>query len=207
MGQKVNPLGFRVGVYKGWQAKWFAPKSEYGNSIIQDLAIRRMIAKHIDICDLAEINIERAGDTVKVVLVSPKPGTLIGRKGQGVESLKGVFSKAFGKRFEFSIKEIKNPDLSAQLVAAAIADQIERRVSFKKVMKKVGLSVMRAGAKGVKFCLSGKLGGAVIARSEWFRSGSVPLHTLRSDIDYALVVATTMQGLIGVKVWICRGEF
>ncbi len=207
MGQKVSPIGFRVGVFRGWSARWFAHQGSYAKNVMEDLAIRKVLADTLPRFDTVDILIDRTGDIVRVTLFSTAPGAVIGKKGQGVEVIRDNLSKRFNKRVEFVVKEAKNSDLSAAAIAGGIAEQIEKRVNFKKAMKKAGFVSMKAGALGIKICCSGRLGGAEIARSEWLRQGSVPLHTLRSNVDYSLVVAKTLQGLVGVKVWICRGEF
>jgi small subunit ribosomal protein S3 len=210
MGQKVHPIGFRVGVYRDWFARWFA-RGSYGEQIIEDLKIRRFLNNALAKADIARIEIEKAGNNIRVILHSGRPGVIIGKKGQEIDALKGALARELGRgpksNIELSVQEVKNPALDAVLVAKDIAEQLERRGSYKKAMKKAATETMRAGAKGIKICCSGRLGGAEIARSEWTRIGSVPLHTLRSDVDYALAEAKTTMGLVGVKVWICRGEY
>jgi small subunit ribosomal protein S3 len=207
MGQKVNPKGFRVGVYRDWDARWFARHS-YGKQLLEDLAIRKFIGKALKHAEVARLEIEKAGDNVKVVIHSGRPGVVIGKKGQEIDALRKEIAKITGKNaIEVSVQEVKNADLEATLVAKNVAEQLERRVSFKKAMKRASANTMRAGATGIKICCSGRLNGAEIARREWVRVGSVPLHTLRADIDYALVEAKTTYGIIGVKVWIGRGEY
>lgn len=207
MGQKVNPVGFRVGVYRPWDSRWFA-RGKYGDQLLEDQKIRRYLEKNLDKAEIGTIEIEKAGDSVKVVIHSARAGIVIGRKGQEIGRLRQELATLLGvPSVEISVQEIKNPELSALLVAKNIASQIERRANYKKVMKKAMAGTMRAGAQGVKICVAGRLGGAEIARSEWARSGSIPLHTLRYDIDYASVTAKTTYGIIGIKVWICRGEY
>ena len=206
MGQKVHPFGFRLGIFEDWRARWFAKKS-YGESLIEDFAVRESLRKHLDNADTSKVVIEKAGENMKIIIHSARPGVVIGRKGQGIDLLRSELYKKFGKSIEISVQEVKNPDLDADLVAKSIAEQLERRASFKRVMKKVGFASMKAGAKGIKVCCAGRLAGAEIAREEWLRLGSVPLHTLRSNIDYASVQAKTTYGIIGVKVWICKGEY
>jgi small subunit ribosomal protein S3 len=210
MGQKVHPIGFRVGVYRDWFARWFA-RDSYGKQIIEDLKIRRFLNGALAKADIARIEIEKAGNSIRVILHSGRPGVIIGKKGQEIDVLKNALARELGRgpksSIEISVQEVKNPALDAMLVAKDIAEQLERRGSYKKAMKKAATETMRAGAKGIKICCSGRLGGAEIARSEWTRVGSVPLHTLRSDIDYALAEAQTTMGKVGVKVWICRGEY
>lgn len=207
MGQKVNPKGFRVGVYRDWDAHWFARHS-YGKLLLEDLKIRKHIATALRHAEIARVVIEKAGDNVKIILHSGRPGSVIGKKGQEIDALRKNLSALIGKNaIEISVQEVKNADLDAVLVSRNIADQLERRVSFKKAMKRAAASTMRAGATGIKICCAGRLNGAEIARSEWVRVGSVPLHTLRADIDYGLAEAKTTYGIIGVKVWIGRGEY
>ena len=207
MGQKVHPIGFRLGVYRGWLSRWFARKS-YGELIMEDLKIRRYLAKRLKNAEVSSVEIEKAGENIRVVIYSGRPGVVIGKKGQEIENLRSELAKVLGKsNIEVSVQEVKNPELDAVLVARNIADQLERRISYKKAMRRATTTAMRAGAKGIKICCSGRLHGAEIARSEWARVGSTPLHTLRSDIDYGLAEAKTTYGIIGVKVWICRGDY
>lgn len=208
MGQKVHPIGYRLGIFLDWSSRWFAKKNEYGNNVLEDIKIRKFVKSSLNKAEVSKVEIEKAGDNVKVIIHSARPGFVIGKKGQEIDVLRSQIGQMLKKgSVEISVQEVKNPELDAHLVASAIADQIARRVSYKKVMKRAAASTMRAGAQGVKICISGRLNGAEIARSEWTRIGSVPLHTLRSDIDYSLVEAKTTYGIIGVKVWICRGEY
>ena len=207
MGQKVNPKGFRIGVYRDWDARWFARRS-YGNQIIEDVKLRKFLNQYLENAEVARVEIEKAGDdSVKVIIHSGRPGVIIGKGGQDIETLKKDVS-SFLKRpnVEISVQEVKTPELDATLVAKNIAAQLEKRGSFKSAMKKAVASAMRGGAKGVKIRCAGRLGGAEIAREEWERFGQLPLHTLRSDIDYGFAEAKTTYGIIGVKVWICKGE-
>lgn len=207
MGQKVNPLGFRLGVYRGWFARWFA-RDSYGKQLLEDLKLRKFLRSQLVSSEVSRIEIEKAGDNIRIIIHSARPGMVIGKKGQGIEDLRAKLSAQLKKKnIEISVQEIKSPELDAQLVAQTIAAQLEKRVSHKKAMKRVAASSMRAGAKGIKICCSGRLHGAEIARSEWTRVGSVPLHTLRSDIDYGFAEAKTTYGITGVKVWICRGDY
>ncbi|NBQ16841.1 30S ribosomal protein S3 [bacterium] len=207
MGQKVNPIGFRTGVYRDWNARWFA-RNSYGDMLLEDLKIRRYLDDVLKHAEISRVEIEKAGDNVKVIIHSARPGTVIGKKGQEIDSLRRGISKIIKKNsIEVTVQEIKNPDLDALLVAKSIAEQLEKRVSYKRAMKRSVASTMRAGAKGIKICCAGRLNGAEIARSEWARVGSVPLHTLRADIDYGLALAKTTYGIIGVKVWIGRGDY
>jgi len=206
MGQKVHPVGFRLGVYEDWQAHWFA-KGSYGLNLLEDFQIRRFLKSRLNDSDISKIIIEKAVDNVRVVILSSRPGMIIGKKGQGIEQLKVDLAKVLTKNVEISVQEVKVPELSSRLVAKSIADQIEKRVNYKKLMKKAGFAALKSGAKGIKISVSGRLAGAEIARTEWLRLGSIPLHTLRVNVDFSLVEARTTYGMIGVKVWICKGEY
>lgn len=207
MGQKVNPRGFRVGVYSDWYGRWFA-RGNYGDQLLEDVQIRKFVATELKHAEIARVEIEKAGDNVRVVLYSARPGLVIGKKGQEIDEIRKNIAKLVKKTgIEVSVQEVKTPDLDATLVARSIADQLEKRASFKKVMKRASALALRAGAKGIKICCSGRLNGAEIARREWVRIGSVPLHKLREDIDYGTARANTTFGVIGVKVWISRGEY
>lgn len=208
MGQKVNPIGFRVGVYRDWPSRWFARRQKYSDLLLEDVKIRSFIDKNLSGAEVSFVEIERTGENIKVIIHSARPGVVIGKKGQDIEQLRKDLAKVVGRpNVEVSVQEVKNPELDATIIARGIAEQLEKRASFKKVMKKAALSSLKAGAKGIKIRCSGRLGGAEIARDEWIRVGSTPLHTLRSDIDYALIEAQTTYGIIGVKVWVCRGEY
>jgi small subunit ribosomal protein S3 len=207
VGQKVHPVGFRLGIYRSWLARWFA-RDSYGKFLMEDLKIRKYLDGKLKDAEISNIEIEKTGESVRVILHSGRPGVVIGKKGQEIDTLKVALGKMLGKsNVEVSVQEVKTPDLDAMLVAKGIAEQLERRVSYKKAMKRATASAMRAGAKGIKIRCSGRLQGAEIARDEWERVGSTPLHTLRADIDYGLAEAKTTYGVIGVKVWICRGEY
>ncbi len=207
MGQKVHPIGFRLGVYRDWDARWFARKS-YGKQILEDLFIRKFLDESLEKAEISKIEIEKAGDNVRIIIHSARPGAIIGKRGQEIDYLRTqLISKLKKNNIEISVQEVKSPELDATLVAKNIAAQLEKRGSYKKAMKKAAISAMKAGAKGIKICCAGRLHGAEIARTEWTRVGSIPLHTLRSDIDYGFAEAHTTYGKIGVKVWICRGEY
>ena len=207
MGQKVNPVGFRLGIYRNWDSRWFARKS-YGKELLEDVQIRSFLNTVLENAEIAKIEIEKAGDNVKITIHSGRPGVVIGKKGQEIESLRNELVRRLKKKnIEISVQEIKSPEMDAVLVAKNIAEQLEKRGSFKKAMKRAALSAMKSGAKGIKICCSGRLNGAEIAREEWTRVGSIPLHTLRSEVDYGLAEAKTTYGIIGVKVWICKGEY
>ncbi len=207
MGQKVNPLSFRLGIFEDWSAHWFAKKNGYSKELLEDFEIRRYLLKRLNEVDIEKIVIDKATENIRIIIHSAKPGVIIGKKGLGIEQLKNDLYNVFKKNIEISVQEIKNPELSATIIAKSIADQLVKRVSFKRLMKKAGFAALRAGAKGIKICCSGRLAGAEIARSEWLRLGSVPLHTLRANVDYASAEALTTYGKIGVKVWVCRGEY
>ena len=207
MGQKVHPIGFRLGVYRDWDARWFARKS-YGKQILEDLKIREFLARFFDTAEIARVEIEKAGDNVRVIIHSAKPGIVIGKKGQEIDALRKDLAKLLNRaNVDVSVQEVKNPELDATLVAKNIAVQLERRANFKQAMKRAAAASIRSGARGVKICVAGRLGGAEIAREEWYRGGSIPLHTLRADVDYGFAEAMTTYGVIGVKVWIYKGEF
>lgn len=207
MGHKVNPRGFRIGVYESWDSRWFA-RGSYADLLEEDLKIRDYIDDKLSHAEIGRVEIEVAGDATRVVLHSARPGIVIGKKGQEIETLrKDLSSLLKGRTVEVSVQEIKTPELSALVAAKSIAEQIKNRASFKKVAKKVATNAMRAGAKGVKIRIAGRLGGAEIARDEYVRIGSMPLHTLRANIDYGFAEALTTYGIIGIKVWICKGEY
>lgn len=206
MGQKVHPIGFRIGIFEDWRARWFSKKS-YGKELLEDLEIRKYLKTALNYQDVDRVLIEKAGEAIRVIIHSSRPGFIIGKKGMGIERLKHEFYQKFKKNVDISVQEVRNPDLSASLLGKNIAEQLVKRVSFKRAMKRAGFAAMKSGARGVKICCAGRLGGAEIARSEWLRLGSVPLHTLRSNIDYALSEAKTTYGIIGIKVWVCRGTY
>lgn len=206
MGQKVHPVGFRLGVFEDWQAHWFSKKN-YGTELMEDFQIRKFLKDRLNMSDVARIVIDKAVDNIRITIYTVRPGMIIGKKGMGIEQIKHDLYAMLKKNIEISVQEIKTPELNACVVAKSIADQLEKRVSYKRLMKKAGFAAIKSGAKGIKICISGRVGGAEIARVEWLRLGSVPLHTLRSNIDYALAEALTTYGLIGIKVWICKGEY
>lgn len=207
MGQKVHPKGFRLGVYTDWDSSWFA-RDSYGKQILEDLKIRKYLNSTLENAEISSIKIEKAGDNVKVLINSARPGVVIGKRGQEIDSLRKELSALIQKpNVEVSVQEVKKPELDATIVAKNIADQLVKRGNYKKVMKKSAATSMKSGAKGVKICCAGRLAGAEIARTEWTRVGSVPLHTLRVDIDYGFAEAKTKYGIIGVKVWICKGDY
>ena len=206
MGQKVHPFGFRLGVYEDWNAHWFSKKS-YGADVMEDFFIRNYLTSKLSRLDLCKVVIEKAVDNVRVIIFASRPGLVIGKKGQGIDQIKYDLNKKLKKSIDISVQEERAPEVNAKLVAEGIAEQLEKRVSFKRLMKKSAFAALKGGAKGIKICCSGRLGGAEIARSEWLRLGSTPLHTLRANVQYALAEAKTIYGIIGVKVWICKGEY
>ncbi|WP_240421572.1 30S ribosomal protein S3 [Paenibacillus periandrae] len=206
MGQKVNPVGLRVGIIRDWESKWFAGK-DFGDLLIEDVKIREYLKTKLKDSAVSHIEIERAANRVNVTIQTAKPGMVIGKGGAEIEVIRNYIANlSNGKKIHINISEIKNPELDAILVAEGIAQQLERRVSFRRAMKQSIQRSMRAGAKGIKTAVSGRLGGAEIARNEGYSEGTVPLHTLRADIDYGTAEAHTTYGRIGVKVWIYRGE-
>ncbi|AIH04232.1 MULTISPECIES: 30S ribosomal protein S3 [Thermodesulfobacterium] len=207
MGQKVNPIGLRIGITRTWDSRWFAKPSEFPKYVYEDYLIRKFLKEKYFHAGISKIEIERAANKVRVIIYSARPGIVIGKKGAEIEKIKNELGKLIKEReFEVLVNEVRRPELEAQLVAENIATQIERRVSFRRAMKRAVSLVMRFGAQGVKVQCSGRLGGAEIARSEWYRVGRVPLSTLRADIDYGFATAVTKYGSIGVKVWIFKGE-
>lgn len=206
MGQKVNPHGARVGVILDWSTKWYANKKDFSNNLIEDYNLRKMLKEKLNMAGISHIDIERAAGKVTVSLYTAKPGIVIGRGGAGVEALKKQIEAFIGKPANLNVLEIKNPDQNAQLLAENIAQQLEKRVSFRRAMKQTLSRAMKAGAKGVKTQVSGRLGGADIARTEGYHEGSIPLQTLRANIDYGFTEARTTYGRIGVKVWVYKGQ-
>lgn len=206
MGQKVNPIGYRLGVNKDWDSKWYAKKNEFGTTLNKDIKIREYIKKNLKDAAVASVIIERKKDKCEVTINTAKPGVIIGRGGEDIEKLRKSLSKYVGEEVYISIVEVKNPDLVAKLVADNIAAQIENRAPFRSAQKRALRNTMKAGAKGIKTSVSGRLAGAEMARTEGYTEGTVPLHTLRADIDYAHSEADTTYGKIGVKVWIYKGE-
>lgn len=203
MGQKVNPKGFRLAVRRDWESRWFAGKGDYAEAVNEDYRIREFLNKKLKAASVPRIFIERAGQRIRVKIYTARPGVVIGQKGSALETLKADLAKFLGKDVLVDIQEIKKPDLVAYLVAESVALQLERRVSFRRAIKKAISSCMSAGADGVKLQVSGRLGGAEIARTEWQRKGRIPLHTLREKIDYGFTEANTVYGKIGVKCWLC----
>ncbi|NLM74315.1 MAG: 30S ribosomal protein S3 [Clostridiaceae bacterium] len=206
MGQKVNPHGLRIGIIKDWDTKWYANAKDFSSFLVEDVKIRKFIKNKLYIAGVARIEIERAANKVKVNIHTAKPGIVIGKQGAGIEALRKDLEKLTGKSVLLNITEIRTPELNAQLVAENIAAQLEKRVSFRRAMKQAMSRTMKFGAKGIKTACSGRLGGAEIARVEHYAEGTIPLQTLRADIDYGFAEANTTYGKIGVKVWIYKGE-
>ena len=206
MGQKVNPHGLRVGVIKDWESRWYADADSFSDSLVEDYKIREFLKKKLYHAGISKIEIERSADRVKVIVYTAKPGVVIGKGGAEIEKLKGELAKYSTKKVLVDIKEVKKPDSDAQLVAENIAQQLENRVSFRRAMKSAMGRTMKAGAKGIKASVSGRLGGADMARTEFYSEGNIPLQTLRADIDYGFAEANTTYGKIGVKTWVYHGE-
>jgi len=206
MGQKVHPTGIRLGIVKKHASIWYAEGRRYAENLLSDLEVRAFIRKKLSNASVSRVEIERPAQTARITIHTARPGIVIGKKGEDVEALRGELAKKMGVPVHINIEEIRKPDLDAQLVADSVAQQLERRVMFRRAMKRAVQNAIRQGAEGIKIQVSGRLGGAEIARTEWYREGRVPLHTLRADIDYATSEARTTYGIIGVKVWIFKGE-
>lgn len=206
MGHKVHPTGIRLGIAKDWNSKWYANKREYAQYLVADLKVREMLRKRLAQAGISRIQIERPAKTARVTIHTARPGVVIGRKGEDIERLRKDVSEMMGVPTHINVAEVRKPELDAQLVAESIAQQLERRIMFRRAMKRAVGNAMRLGALGIKVNVAGRLNGAEIARSEWYREGRVPLHTLRADIDYGFAEARTTYGVIGVKVWIYKGE-
>ena len=206
MGHKVHPTGIRLGISKDWNSKWFANKRLYAEYLVADLKVREMLRKKLAQAGISKILIERPAKTARVTIHSARPGVVIGKRGEDIEKLRKEVSDVMGVPAHINVAEVRKPELDAQLVAESIAQQLERRIMFRRAMKRAVGNAMRLGALGIKVNVGGRLNGAEIARSEWYREGRVPLHTLRADIDYGFAEAKTTYGIIGVKVWVYRGE-
>ena len=206
MGQKVNPNGFRLGVSKKHKANWYAKGKDFPNNLIQDLKVRDHLNKKLKNSSISKIELERTADTFIVNIHTARPGIIIGKRGEEIENLKKAVEKIVKGTCQINIKEVKKPDLDAQILAEGVAQQLEKRVMFRRAMKRTVQSALRQSAKGVRIEVSGRLNGAEIARTEWYREGRVPLHTLRADIDYGTAEALTTYGIIGIKVWVFKGE-
>ncbi len=206
MGQKVQPNGMRLGIVKDWSAKWYANKSNYADILASDLKIRRFLMEKLSNAAVSRISIDRPAQNLNVTIFTARPGIVIGKKGEDIERLRFQLTRLNGSPVQVAVEEIRKPELDAKLVAEGICQQLEKRIMFRRAMKRAVQNSMRLGAEGVKVMLSGRLNGAEIARTEWYREGRVPLHTLRADIDYGVHEALTTYGIIGVKVWIFKGE-
>ena len=205
MGQKVNPIGFRLGINKTWDSRWFATR-EFANLVIEDDQVRKFLKKRLQHAGVSKIQIERAANKVKLIIHTSRPGIVIGKKGQEIEALKKELVKLIRRDIMIDIQEVRKPEVDAQLVAEGVAAQLVRRVAFRRAMKKAVTSALKLGAQGVKISCAGRLAGAEMARREWYREGRVPLHTLRADVDYGFAEALTTYGIIGIKVLIFKGE-
>ena len=206
MGQKVHPTGIRLGIVKDWSSKWYVDSKKYADYLNMDLAVREFLHKKLRQASVSRIQIERPANNARIIIHTARPGIVIGKKGEDIESLRKQVSRLMGVPVQISVEEIRKPELDAYLVAESVAGQLERRIMFRRAMKRAVTNAMRLGAQGIKIHVAGRLNGAEIARSEWYREGRVPLHTLRADIDYGLAEAKTTYGVIGVKVWIFKGE-
>jgi len=206
MGQKVHPIGIRLGITKDWNARWYANSKNYADFLVSDVEIRNELNTRLKHASISKLHIERVANGVRVTIHTARPGVVIGKKGEDIEKLKQILIKKTGLPVNINIEEIKKPELDAKLVAESISQQLEKRIQFRRAMKRAVGNAMRLGAQGIKVNLSGRLNGADIARAEWYREGRVPLHTFRADIDYATFEADTTYGKIGVKVWIFKGE-
>ena len=206
MGQKTNPIGLRLGINRNWDSIWFAKKENYGNLLVEDYKIREYVKKNITNSGVSQVIIERTAKKCIVSILTSRPGFVIGKKGSDVDKIKKNLTKISSSEVSLNIKEIKKPELNAYLVAENIAQQLVKRIAYRRAMKRGMQSALRLGGKGIRVCLSGRLGGNEIARTEWLREGSVPLHTLRAEVDYAEAQALTTYGIIGIKVWIYKGE-
>ncbi len=206
MGQKVNPIGLRVGVIRTWDSRWYAKGNNYIENLHEDYRLRKYIKGKLKHAGVAKIEIERAANKIKIIIYTARPGVVIGKKGTGIDSLKADIQKQTPNEIFLNIQEVRKPDLDAQLVAENIALQLEKRISWRRALKKALAAGVRGGVRGIKIRVSGRLDGAEIARSEWYNEKSVPLHTLRADIDYGTAEALTTYGIIGLKVWIYRGD-
>ena len=206
MGQKVNPVGIRLGIVKDWASRWYASAKEFSDTLCADLKVREYLRKRLSQAGISRIQIDRPARNARVTVYSARPGVIIGKSGKEVEILRDEVAKIVKVPVHVSIEEVRKPELDARLVAESVAQQLERRIMFRRAMKRAVTTALRSGALGIKISVSGRLGGSEIARTEWYREGRVPLHTFRADIDYALAEAFTTYGVIGVKVWIFKGE-
>lgn len=206
MGQKVNPIGMRLGIIRDWTAKWYANKNKYGETLISDIRLRDFLKKKLSHAAVSKVIIERPTQMLNISIYTARPGIVIGKKGEDIEKLRQELTKLAGQPVHLTVEEVRKPELDAQLVAENIAQQLEKRIMFRRAMKRAVTNAMRLRAGGIKVMVAGRLNGAEIARTEWYREGRVPLHTLRADIDYGVARANTTYGVIGIKVWIFKGE-
>jgi small subunit ribosomal protein S3 len=206
MGQKVHPIGMRLGIVKDWSSRWYASSKDFADTLCADIKVREYLKNKLAQAGISRIQIDRPARNAKITVYAARPGVIIGKSGKEIETLRDEVNKILNIPVHISIEEVRKPELDAKLVAEAVAQQLEKRVMFRRAMKRAVTTAIRLGAKGIKICVSGRLGGTEIARSEWYREGRVPLHTLRADIDYGLGEAFTTYGVIGVKVWIFKGE-
>ncbi len=206
MGQKVHPIGIRLGIVKDWTSRWYASSQNYSQFLLQDLKVREYIEKKLSHASVSRIQINRPGTNAHVTVHTARPGIVIGKKGEDIDKMRKEVSKIMGMPVQMNVEEIRKPELDAKLVAESIAQQLEKRIMYRRAMKRAVTNTMRLGAEGIKINVAGRLNGAEIARAEWYREGRVPLHTLRADIDYGTAEANTTYGIIGIKVWIFKGE-
>lgn len=206
MGQKVHPIGIRLGISKPWNARWYAEKREFSDQLIKDIKVRKFLRKELANASVSKIDIERPAKNARVTIHTARPGIVIGKKGEDIERLKQAVSKMMGVPTHVNVAEIRKPELDADLIAQGIASQLERRIMFRRAMKRAVSSAMRLGALGIKVSIAGRLNGAEIARTEWYREGRVPLHTFRANVDYAMGKAYTTYGVLGIKVWVYTGD-
>ena len=206
MGQKVNPIGIRLGIVRDWASTWYAEGREFANYLNQDMEVRDFIRKRLSNASVSQIKIERPARTAQITIHTARPGIVIGKKGEDIDRLRRDVAELMGVPTQINVEEVRKPELDAQLVAESVAQQLEKRIMFRRAMKRAVGNAMRLGAQGIKIQVSGRLNGAEIARTEWYRGGRVPLHTLRADVDYAIAEARTTYGVIGVKVWVFKGE-
>jgi small subunit ribosomal protein S3 len=206
MGQKVNPIGFRLGITRDWTAKWYAGQKDYTSNLLADIKLRKLLKKKLAAAAVSHIVIERPAQSINITVHTARPGIVIGKKGEDIEKLRQELTKLAGRPVQVAVEEVRQPELDAQLVAENVAQQLEKRIMFRRAMKRTVTNAMRLRAQGIKIMVAGRLNGAEIARTEWYREGRVPLHTLRADIDYGFAEAFTNYGVIGVKVWIFKGE-
>src|SRR6266700_4869846 len=206
MGQKINPTGFRLAVNRNWTSKWYSNSKNYSSTLAQDIRIREYLGKKLSHASVSKITIERPAKNARITIHSARPGVVIGKKGEDIETLRADLRRMMGGEVGLNIEEIRKPEIDAQLVADSIAQQLEKRIMFRRAMKRAMQNAMRLGAQGIKIMSSGRLNGIEIARTEWYREGRVPLHTLRADIDYGFSEAKTTYGVIGIKVWVFKGE-